>query len=304
LKEKINKIIHRIKTFFSFIKGAIVFVLKSIKIYNKGFSLYDLLKLYFEGILKSSLTNRAASISFSFVKSLFPFLLFMLNLIPFIPVENFDSKFLNFLESILPTETHTFFTGIFQDIRSKPRAGLLSSTLLLSIFFASNGVGAIFSAFGRSYHVKKTRNFFKQRLYSIIVAIFLAIIFLFSVICFLYLEIYIQQHIENISYWLKTGRIIFFVLLSYMLIATLYYFGTLKGYKIHFFTMGTLITTLLLIGTTYLFGIYIDNFSSYNKLYGSIGALLIIMLYIWINSIVLLLGFELNISLNKLRKKY
>ena len=276
---------------------------KSIKIYNKEFSLYDLFKLYFEGILKSSITNRSASISFSFVKALFPFLLFMLNLIPFIPVENFDSKFLSFLESVLPEETHTFFTEIFQDIRNKPRAGLLSSTFLLSIFFASNGVGAIFSAFGNSYHIKKTRSFFNQYIYAIIVAIFLAIIFLFSIICFLYVEVYIQQHMGNVSAWLKIGRIVFYFILSYILIAILYYFGTIKGYKIHFFTLGTFITTLLLIGTTYLFGIYVDNFTSYNKLYGSIGALLIIMLYIWINSIVLLIGFELNVSLNKLRKK-
>ena len=87
----------------------------------------------------------------------------------------------------------------------------------------------------------------------------------------------------------------------YVSIATLYYFGTKEGKTIRFFSPGALMTTILFMLTTYLFGIYIDNFSNYNELYGSIGALLIMMLYIWLNSNLLLLGFELNAALQKLR---
>ena len=83
----------------------------------------------------------------------------------------------------------------------------------------------------------------------------------------------------------------------------LYYFGTREGKQSRFFSIGALFTTLLIILTSYLFGIYIENFSQYNELYGSIGALLILLLYIWLNSNILLLGFELNASLNRLKKK-
>ena len=94
----------------------------------------------------------------------------------------------------------------------------------------------------------------------------------------------------------------FFVLMVYLATATLYYFGTKEGKHTRFFSIGALLTTLLIILTSYLFGIYIDNFSQYNKLYGSIGALLILLLYLWLNANILLLGYELNASLRFLRK--
>jgi membrane protein len=85
--------------------------------------------------------------------------------------------------------------------------------------------------------------------------------------------------------------------------AILYYFGTVRGKIARFFSLGALLTTVLIVLTSYLFGIYIANFSQYNELYGSIGALLILMLYIWLNANILLLGFELNASIDMLKNK-
>ncbi|NNK73993.1 MAG: ribonuclease BN, partial [Flavobacteriaceae bacterium] len=99
------------------------------------------------------------------------------------------------------------------------------------------------------------------------------------------------------------GKYGFFVIMIYLATATLYYFGTKEGRHSRFFSIGALLTTLLIILTSYLFGIYIENFSKFNELYGSIGALLILLFYLWLNSNILLLGFELNVSLYKLRPK-
>ena len=109
--------------------------------------------MYLLGIIRGALTARAGSISFSFFMALFPFLLFVLNLIPFIPIINFDAVLLEFIEALLPQETHVFFSSIFEDIQSKPRGGLLSSVFILSIFLNANGVNAIFASFEESYHV-------------------------------------------------------------------------------------------------------------------------------------------------------
>jgi membrane protein len=95
-----------------------------------------------------------------------------------------------------------------------------------------------------------------------------------------------------------------FILLVYLGVATLYYFGTREGRLSRFLSIGAFFTTVLIILTTYLFGIYITNFSSYNELYGSIGALLVLMVYIWLNSNILLLGFELNASLIKMKRNF
>lgn len=284
----------------------IVQLLDAIKLPGfKGFSIYDLLEMYVLGIVKGTLSSRAGSIAFSFFMALFPFLLFVLNLIPFIPIDNFDRILLEFIELLLPIEIQSFITEIFQDIQSKPRGGLLSSVFLLSIFLTANGVSSIFTNFEDSYHVDKSRNIFNQYLYATGVAVLLAFTLLITVAISIYVEIFLLQNlpalIENTINWIRTAQLFFFVIMAYLSVALLYYFGTIEGKKANFFSAGALMTTLLFISTTFLFGIYIDNFSTYNQLYGSIGALLIFLLYIWLNSNILLLGFELNATLTRFK---
>jgi len=278
-----------------------------------GFSIYDLLEMYIIGIVKGALSSRAGSISFSFFMALFPFLLFILNLIPFIDlipfihIENFDETFLNYIELFLPPETQSFFANIFEDIRNKPRGGLLSSVFLLSIFLSANGISSIFGSFEVSYHVAFSRNFFRQYLLSVGVSVLLALLSLLTVIVFFYFEFYILNNLDSLIAseirWTRIGQFAFFGLFIFITVNILYYFGTIEGRKSQFFTSGALMTTLLFFFTTYGFGIYIENFSNYNQLYGSIGALLIFLLYIWMNSNILLLGFELNATLTRIKRE-
>ena len=299
MKDKI-KVFPILKNFISFLKAF------RIPGYS-GFSFYDLLELYLSGIVKGTLSSRAGSIAFSFFMALFPFLLFILNLIAFIPIENFDSVLFNFIELLLPQESQSFFTQIFDDIRLKQRAGLLSSVFLLSIILTANGVSSIFSSFEGSYHVELSRSFFRQYLFSMMVGILLAILLLVGVAALIFFEIYILNNLEDLIpsevNWIRFGQIFFYIILTYISVAILYYFGTIEGKKTHFFSPGALMTCLLILLTTYFFGIYIENFSKYNQLYGSIGALLIFLFYIWLNSSVLLLGFELNATLNRLKNQ-
>lgn len=298
---------------FPIVKQIIVF-LKAIKLSGfSGFSIFDLLEMYVIGIVKGALSYRAGSISFSFFMALFPFLLFILNLIPFVDmipfvrIENFDDIFLSYIELFLPSETQIFFTDIFEDIRNKPRGGLLSSVFILSVFLSANGVSAIFGSFEVSYHVNFSRNFFRQYLLSLGVSVLLAFLSLFAVIIFFYFEFFILNNLESLIpseiRLTRIGQFAFFGLFIYFIISILYYFGTIEGRKIRFFSPGSLMTSLLFFLTTYFFGIYIEIFSNYNQLYGSIGALLIFLLYIWINSNILLLGFELNATLTRFKRE-
>ncbi len=271
-----------------------------------GFSLYHLLDIYGTGIIKGSFSPRASSIAYSFFLALFPFLLLLLNLIPYIPIEGFQTRFLIFVEGLLPPQTAQFFYPIIADIAVNPRGGLLSFVFFLALFLSTNGVYAIFSAFEYSFHVTINRSFFRQYLVALGVAIFIALVLLTSVGIILYGEYIIRDlksraYIDNDGLWILFLQFLIFAVMLYVVIATLYYFGTKEGRISRFFSVGALVTTLLFLITTYFFGIYINNFSNYNELYGSIGALLILMLYIWINSNLLLLGFELNISIQRLR---
>ncbi|WP_271424841.1 YihY/virulence factor BrkB family protein [Aequorivita sinensis] len=284
-------------------------VTKRIKLPGLGqFSLYHLLEIYVNGIIKGSFSPRASSIAYSFFLALFPFLLLLLNLIPYIRIDGFQTRFLIFIEALLPPQTTQFFYPIIADIAVNPRSGLLSFVFILSLFLSANGVSAIFSAFQYSFHVSVNRSFFRQYLVALGVAIFLALLLLTSVGVILYGEFIIRDfqsraYIDNDLFWIQFFQFLVFLIMIYVVIATLYYFGTKEGKSSSFFSIGAVVTTVLFLLTTYFFGIYINNFSNYNELYGSIGALLILMLYIWINANLLLLGFELNVSIKQLKEK-
>jgi membrane protein len=265
-------------------------------------SLYQVLELYGLGVLKGALTTRASSIAFSFFMALFPFLLFVLNLIPFIPLADIETTFSELLISTVPTDIQTLITDILSDIQNKPRGGLLSSTFLLSIFLMGNGVNAVFGGFEDSIHVDFGRNFLRQYLYAVFVGILLAILLLVSVAGYLFFELMVQESSLweiRVSPWLRS---LFFVFMSYWISALLFYFGSTKASGRSLFSAGALVTTLLFMLTSYGFTLYLDYFATYNQLYGSIGAILILMLYIWLNANVLLLGFELNAAIGKLKQ--
>ncbi|MCE2611870.1 YihY/virulence factor BrkB family protein [Flavobacteriaceae bacterium D16] len=302
--------------------NALVRFLKSIRFSAlEGLSLYDIMEMYIIGIIQGTLSARASSIAFSLFLALFPLLIFLITLIPFIiPFlsignENFDAQFLLFLESFLPSATSDYFGDIYQQIKDQKRGGLLSSTFLLSIFLMANGVNAIFGGFETSYHIELTRNFFKQYVYALMVGLILSILIILGAVAYVYVDLYILEYLsqwaaktrgydltENHILGARVGKFVFFTVLSYFTTATLYFFGTREGRQAKFFSYGALMTTLLFLLTSYLFGVYVERIARYNELYGALGGLLILMVYIWLNSIILLLGFELNATLNYLHK--
>jgi membrane protein len=300
----------------------VVLILKDTKLEAfEGLSLYELVRMYIFGIFQGAISTRASSIAFSLFMALFPLLIFMITLIPFvIPYasvgnENFDAQFLIFLESFLPSATSDYFADIFNQIKDQKSGGLLSSAFLISIFLMANGVNAIFGGFENSYHIELTRNFFKQYAYALMVGLILSVLLLAGAIIYAYFEFYILDYLsvwaaktrgydltENDIVGARIGKVIFFIIISYLSTAILYYFGTAEGKEAKFFSYGALMTTLLFLLTSYLFGVYVEKFARYNELYGALGGLLILMVFIWLNSSILLLGFELNATLNYLRK--
>lgn len=275
----------------------------------EGLSLYDLAKTYLTGIIEGAFSARAGSVAFSFFMAIFPALLFLLNLIPYVPIDGFDDKFLSFIYELMPSQSEAYFKPIINDIFVNQRAGLLSFTGILTLILMANGVNAVFSGFENSYHSEINRGFIKQYLVAMGVSIILALLLVTTIVEIIYFEYLLNTLRDNNLMsngtditLLGIGSYLFFVFMIYCIVAILYYFGTKSGKESRFFSAGALMTTILIMLSTYFFGIYIDNFSNYNELYGSIGALLIMMLYIWLNSNLVLLGFELNASLQKLRQ--
>ena len=284
--------------------------LKRIKLpWLAGLSFYDLLELYILGIMEGALTYHASAIAFSFFMALFPFALFILNLIPYIPIEGFQLDFLQFVKEGVPPNTYDAIYKIISDILNNSHSGLLSTGFILSIFLMANGLNGILGGFESSKHVLIKRGFLHQYLVALGMSLVLSFLLLATIAIIVVFEVVIQktmiQDVLNDQIPLIIlGRYAFVILMILITTSILFKFGTMHDKKRVFISIGSVFTTILIILDSYAFGIWVIRFSKYNELYGSIGTLLIMMFYIWINCVILLLGFELNASINKLRLKH
>ncbi|NMH26935.1 YihY/virulence factor BrkB family protein [Flavobacterium silvaticum] len=273
-----------------------------------GLSLYDLIEIYFVGIAESAITYRAAAISFSFFMALFPFSLFILNLIPFIPIPNFQQDFMRFVEENVPPNTYDAIAKILNDILHNSHSGLLSTGVILSIFLAANGLNSILGGFETAKHVIIRRGFFRQYAVALGISIIMVLLLLLTVATIVTLEVVLQKlkiedYLSDRIPLLEALRYSFLMLMILITVSLLFKFGTKHTGKRSFISVGSVFTTVLVIILSYFFGIWVVKFSRYNELYGSIGTLLILMFYIWANCIMLLLGFELNAAINQAKKK-
>lgn len=283
--------------------------LKTIKIPGlEGMSLYDVLEMYILGIVKGALTTRAGGIAFSFFMAIFPFALFILTVIPYIPIDGFQENLFLLIKDIVPPNTFSAVDSVLHDILNTQYGGLLSFGFLASIFLMTNGVNAIFGGFEYSYHVKEYRNIVRAYLISLAVSLLMSLFLIIAIVSVIFYRLALAKIDE--TGWLDTselnlyyyGRGLIFLIMIFIIVSLLFRYGTKGGKHIRFFSAGAVLTTILMLFTFYLFGIYVVKFATYNKLYGSIGTLLVLMLFVWLNSIILLLGFELNATLARLKR--
>jgi membrane protein len=225
---------------------------KSIKLPGfEGLSVYDLLELYTVGIVEGALTTRASAIAFNFFTAIFPFLLFVIILIPYIPIDNFQTDFLDFLNSILPPQTSEFFfQNIFENINKNRGAGLISTIFFLSLFLMANGVNAVFSGFETSYHEQLTRNVLQQYLYALGISLILVFLIILTVAVTGYVQIYVLSPIyrsishQDIStngagvFWILAIKYLFFIVMVYLGTATLIILGPKREGKPASFQLG------------------------------------------------------------------
>lgn len=288
---------------------SVVHFTKSIKLpWLEELSFYDLLELYIIGIAQGAISYRAASVAFSFFMALFPFALFILNLIPYIPIEGFQQDFLRFVEEGVPPQTYDAIATIINDILNNSHSGLISWGFLLSILLMANGLNAILGGFETSRHVIIKRGFLRQYFVAVGMSLLLSFILIVTIASIVVFEVFIQQtKIQNVFSdkipLIILGRYAFVIVMILLTTSILFKFGTKRDKKRSFISIGSVFTTILIILSSYFFGIWVIKFSKYNELYGSIGTLLIMMFYIWINCMILLLGFELNATINKLKRK-
>lgn len=270
----------------------------------KGVPLYDVLRFFFIGLFQGALPVRAAAVAFSFFLAIFPFLLFLFTLIPYIPIDNFQQLLLDLFADIIPPDTYTMVEATIFEIVTKHNSGLLSLGFVLTFIFSTNGISAILEGFNGSKQVAQTKNWLRQRLMAIFLMLVLSFLVVFAILLITMGDIFIRwlilAHLITDDFMVLTLEILQWIIilaLTFFSVSFLYYFGAAKRTSYRFFSPGSLLATALLILGTLGFNFYIANFSNYNALYGSIGTLIIFLLWLFFNAFILLIGFELNVSI-------
>ncbi len=276
----------------------------------EGVPLYDVIKFFISQMNKVGLNDRAAAVSFNFLMAIPAATIFICTLIPYMPISReITIELLDITKSITPNEnTYGLVANFLNDFLNTPRSGLLSLGFIVAIFYSSNAIMAIMRSFNRSLHHFKERGFLRERW----LAIRLTTILIFLIIATITLIVlqgtffqYIMDQLEITNHFIRVliynikSLIIILLVLSSIGIIYKYAPAVHKRWKLA--SPGAIVATFLVVLTTFIFSYYVNNFAAYNKVYGSIGTILILMFTIYINSLILLIGYELNVCIHSLR---
>ncbi|PRY37721.1 membrane protein [Spirosoma oryzae] len=251
-------------------------------------------------VIENDTSERAASVSYSLILAVFPTVIFLFTLIPFIPIPHFDDRIMSFLGEVLPGDTFSTVGTTIRDIVSRPRGNVLSFGFLLALYSATSGLVALMNAFNSS-HGDDSRGFLRMRLvavgltFALAFALFLAILTL--IVGGIVSDYLLRFNVFNNDltvYLLSVGRYLIVFAVFVMTISVIYRFGPDKYLRWSFITPGSVAASVLIVLTTLGFSYYVSNFGSYNKVYGSIGTLIALMIWINLIALLLILGFETN----------
>lgn len=275
-----------------------------------GVPLYDVIKFFINQVKKVGLNDRARSVSFSFLSAIPAATIFLCTLIPYLPVaKEIEKQLLLITKDITPNQnTYQLIRSFLEDFLNKQRVGLLSFGFVLAIFYSSNAMMGIMRSFNKSLIYNHKRNIFQNRWMAIKLTMLIIAFVIGSVIILVTQDELLKSLLKwmgvknHSAKWLfKTLRWIIIIPLFYYSIAFIYKYAPAVKKRWNLTSPGTLLATILIITTTLLFSYWVNKFGNYNKVYGSIGTILILMVLVYFNSLVLLIGYELNVSIHHLK---
>lgn len=288
---------------------------KSKSIFLPGFQslpLYEVLVFFKNQVQKVGLNDRARSIAFSFLMAIPAATIFLCTLIPYLPVsKKLTKQLLQLTQEITPNQnTYLLVSNFLNDFLNKQRGGLLSFGLIISLYYASNAMIGLMRSFNKSLVPYSRRNFLHSRLIAIRLTLVLIMLIIGSIVLLVTQDevlrhIFKAMHIQSRSMkWaFKTLRWFVIIPLFYFSIAFIYRHAPAIKKKWRISSPGTILATTLMILVTFVFSFWVNKFGTYNKVYGSIGTILILMIVVYLNALIMLIGFELNVSIHSLQEK-
>lgn len=276
-------------------------------------SLYRFLNIFFFNISDDEIFARANGVSYTLILAIFPAIIFLFTLIPYITVyfpEINRESIMQFMGEMMPPSMYEVASSTVLDIVSNQRGGLLTFGFIFALFLATNGMLALMRAFNACYKTVDKRNIWRMRLTATGLTLMLALSLFLAVVLLVVGQFVINYVTVNLGdfsslnldrftiYMLFALRFAVIFTVFFFAISFIYYFGPAVHYNWKFFSIGSWVATLGCLGISYGFSYYVTNFGSYNKVYGSIGALIALMIWIQLLTVVLLFGYEINASLH------
>ncbi len=274
----------------------------------QGVPLYDVLKFFYKQVQTVGLTERASAIAYNFIMAVPPSFLFIFTLIPNLPLIKkaaLKKELHTLITDIIPAKVHnTHIIGFVDSFIDESRIGLLSFGLLLALFFASNAMMGLMRSFNKNYIGFARRNDFHARWMAIkLTALLFSLLLGLLIILITQTAVLKWAGIKSgfILELIRYARWLLIIALIYYSVAFIYKYAPAVEKKWRMVSPGTIVATFLSILSTLGFSYFVNNFGRYNALYGSIGTIIVFMALIYINSLILIIGFELNVSINSLK---
>ena len=275
-----------------------------------GIPISQVIRFVMKGFRKGVLVTRASSIAFNLLMAILPGTIFLFTLIPFIPIPNFQEELVRLFESIMPLNAFSFMETTIVDVVTNKSGVLLLFMFIATVIFSTNGIHAVIHAFVVSTHTFKSRTWRSQRKVSIL----LLFIVLMMIALAGFLVIFGKTSINRLmELGILERKMVFYLVvflkwvvvvgLLFLAISFLYYFAPAKKADFRFISPGSTLATILFIVTSLGFSAYVNSLGQYNKLYGWIGTLMVILVWLYLNSIALLIGFELNLCIKAAREE-
>jgi membrane protein len=274
----------------------------------EGVSLYDSLNFFRKEIFSNRFYTRASAVSFSFLMAMPPLLLFFFSLVPYLPLPEgkIIATITEMLNILSPNDKMKLSVGkLIRDFITHKKTVLLSFSVLLTLFYSSNGMMGLLNTFQKKLPGFKQKKGIQLRLYSILLTLLLIALILLALFLMILQSWVVESlHIDFLqnSFFLKFVTYTLVVLLCFFIVSMIYRYGITTEKRFKLISPGSIIATFLIILTTTIFFYAVNNLVNYDKIYGSIGTLIIFMA--WVNFIaqILLIGFELNSSIVVNRK--
>ena len=276
-----------------------------------GKPMYDVLWYFINGFSKGYLTDRAAAVAFNVFLALFPAIMVLFTFIPYMPLEGVQTMIEETIQALVPENIAGRVVGTINEIMSRQHNTLMSLGIIMAFFFSSGAVRAFFRGFDMGVNHIGKMSIIRMYGGGLLTTLILGALLITSIALIIIGNDVLPWFFNKIHFYnslvialINIGRWLLTVFVLLVAIAILYYFGNPhKDRKFRLFTPGTIMFTLLFIIGTIGFNYYIVNFSKYNALYGSIGGLIIFMMWMYVNCIIVLIGYELDASIFLAEKK-